>query len=163
MIDNEITNLAKLLGQALKEQNIKIVTAESCTGGGIAQAITEVPGSSAWFEQGFVTYSNQAKVQMLQVTQSSLDQHGAVSETVATEMVEGALINSNAEMAVSVTGIAGPDGGSKEKPVGTVYIAWIIRGKKVNCLRQVFSGNRSQVRQQTIKSALTLCLKSCLE
>ena len=130
-MDNEIIELARQLGKVLKEQGMKIATAESCTGGGIAQAITEIPGSSAWFDRGFVTYSNAAKLQMLQVKQSTLDEFGAVSEQVAIEMVEGALMNSNADLAVSVTGIAGPDGGTNIKPVGTIYIAWQYKGQDV--------------------------------
>ena len=158
-MDNEIIELARLLGGMLKQKGMKMATAESCTGGGIAQAITEIPGSSAWFDRGFVTYSNEAKVQMLQVKQLTLDQCGAVSKKVAMEMVEGALSNSNADLAVSVTGIAGPDGGSEKKPVGTVYIAWKIKGENAECIMQSFSGDRSQIREQTVKFAL----KSCLE
>ena len=160
-MDNEITELARQLGKVLKEHGMKIATAESCTGGGIAQAITEIPGSSAWFDRGFVTYSNAAKLQMLQVKQSTLDEFGAVSEQVAIEMVEGALMNSNADLAVSVTGIAGPDGGSKQKPVGIVYIARKERENNVVCILREFSGDRTQVREQTVKQVLTLCLKSC--
>ena len=156
-MDNEITELARQLGKVLKQHGMKIVTAESCTGGGIAQAITEIPGSSAWFDRGFVTYSNAAKLQMLQVKQSTLDEFGAVSEQVAIEMVEGALMNSDADLAVSVTGIAGPDGGSKQKPVGTVYIACKKRGNNTNCEAQEFLGNRSQIREQTIKRVLKYC------
>lgn len=158
-MDKQITELSAQLGKALKQKGLMIATAESCTGGGIAQAITEIPGSSAWFDRGFVTYSNQAKVQMLQVKQKSLDDVGAVSEKVAIEMVEGALINSNADLAVSVTGIAGPDGGSDQKPVGTVYIAWKIKGEPASCNLHIFSGNRTQVRQQTVNHALKHCLQ----
>jgi len=157
-MDNEIIELARQLGKVLKEQGMKIATAESCTGGGIAQAITEIPGSSAWFDRGFVTYSNAAKLQMLQVKQSTLDEFGAVSEQVAIEMVEGALMNSNADLAVSVTGIAGPDGGSKQKPVGTVYIAWKKRGEKTQFRKWGFAGNRVSVRKKTIQKALIQCL-----
>ena len=159
IMDKEITELANQLGKLLKDLNIMICTAESCTGGGIAQAITEIPGSSIWFDRGFVTYSNNAKVEIVQVKQSTIDKYGAVSEEVAIEMVEGALINSNADLAVSVTGIAGPDGGSKEKPVGTVYIAWKLKGKKVSCSKQMFIGDRAQIREDTIKFVLMLCSK----
>ncbi len=159
-MDKEIIQLAQQLGQVLKEKDLKIVTAESCTGGGIAQAITEVPGSSAWFDRGFVTYSNQAKVQMLQVKQSSLDEYGAVSEKVALEMVKGALINSAADIAVSVTGIAGPTGGTKLKPVGTVYIAWKKEGAPASCKKYIFLGDRRESRQQTVSKALKNCLLS---
>ena len=162
-MNKEIINLAALLGQTLKDRNIKITTAESCTGGGIAQAITEIPGSSAWFDRGFVTYSNNAKVQMLQVKQQTLDEYGAVSEEVAKQMAEGALINSDADLAISVTGIAGPDGGSEQKPVGTVFIAWKLREQHAACNKQVFSGDRAQVREQTIQYALKLCLNQDID
>jgi nicotinamide-nucleotide amidase len=158
-MDKQIIELAILVGQSLVEKNLIIATAESCTGGGVAQAITEIPGSSAWFDRGFVTYSNLAKMQMLQVDQVVLDQHGAVSEEVAKQMVEGALNNSDADFAVSVTGIAGPSGGSEKKPVGTVYIAWGIKDEGVVCEKYFFSGDRSEVRKQTIISALKGCLE----
>lgn len=153
-MEKEITELASQLGEALKDNGLKISTAESCTGGGIAYAITEIPGSSAWFDRGFVTYSNNAKVHMLGVDPLTLDAHGAVSEEVALEMVKGALLNSDADMAVSVTGIAGPEGGSDSKPVGTVYMAWQKRVEKPLCVMQEFSGDRQQIREQTIISAL---------
>jgi len=161
-MDKQITELTEQLGLELKQNGLKMVTAESCTGGGIAQALTEIPGSSAWFDRGFVTYSNLAKVQMLQVKQLTLDHFGAVSEEVAREMVEGALANSDAEVAISVTGIAGPTGGSEQKPVGTVYIAWGIKGGAIACEKIVFFGNRVEVRKQTIVSALTNCLQLIL-
>ena len=157
-MDKEIIELARLLGAVLKQKSMKMVTAESCTGGGIAQAITEIPGSSAWFDSGFVIYSNEAKVQMLQVKQSTLDQYGAVSKEVAIEMVEGCLSIRNADLAVSVTGIAGPDGGSEQKPVGTVYISWKVKGEKAVCIMQSFSGDRSHIREQTVKCALNVFL-----
>jgi len=158
-MDKQITKLAKQLGLALKEKGLKIATAESCTGGGVAQAITEISGSSGWFDRGFVTYSNLSKIQMLQVKQSTLDQYGAVSEEVAKQMVEGALVNSDAELAVSVTGIAGPDGGSAQKPVGTVYIAWGIKGGQIECIKYGFFGDRSEIRRKTINFALKNCLQ----
>ena len=158
MMDKKIIELARLLGGVLKRKSIKMVTAESCTGGGIASAITEIPGSSSWFDRGFVTYSNDAKVQVLQVKQSTLGKSGAVSKEVAIEMVEGALSNSNADLAVSVTGIAGPDGGSETKPVGTVYIAWKIKNENAVCIMQSFSGDRAHIREQTVKCALKSCL-----
>mgnify|MGYP000011003106 CR=1 FL=1 len=157
-MDKKTTKLATQLGQALKIKSMTCATAESCTGGGISQAITEISGSSAWFDRGFVTYSNSAKVQMLQVKQNTLDQYGAVSEEVARQMVEGALLNSSADIAVSVTGIAGPDGGTEQKPVGTVYIACGIKDQQIICNKHFFSGNRATIRQQTIISALTSCL-----
>ncbi len=157
-MNKKTINLATLLGQLLKDRNLKITTAESCTGGGIAQAITAIPGSSAWFDRGFVTYSNNSKMQMLQVKQQTLNDYGAVSEEAAKQMAEGALINSEADLAISVTGIAGPDGGSEQKPVGTVFIAWKFREQQAYCDRHVFSGNRAKVREQTIQSAIKLCL-----
>lgn len=158
IMEKDIKELARQLGEMLKEKKMKIVTAESCTGGGIAQAVTEIPGSSTWFDRGFVTYSNNAKVKMLQVKQSTLDKYGAVSKEVAIEMVEGALINSDGEMALAVTGIAGPDGGSTQKPVGTVYIALKRRAELTCCIEHLFSGNRVQVRQQTVEYAIQHCL-----
>lgn len=158
-MDREITELAKQLGKQLKDQNLIICTAEACTGGGIAQAITEIPGSSAWFDRGFVTYSNTAKLQMLKVKQHTLDIYGAVSKEVAIEMVEGALVNSDADLTISVTGIAGPDGGSKQKPVGTVYIARGIKDEQVKCVKHIFSGDRVEIREQTVKAALQGCLE----
>jgi len=155
--------LAASLGKTLKQKKMKIATAESCTGGGIAQALTDVSGSSAWFDRGFVSYSNLAKVQMLQVKQASLDKHGAVSKQVAIEMVEGALVNSNAELAISVTGIAGPGGGSSDKPVGTVYIACKTKGENSVCMKCFFLGDRFLIRQQTIQQALINCIKQCAE
>jgi len=152
-MDKEIIELSERLGEALKENGLMIATAESCTGGGIAQAITEIPGSSAWFDRGFVTYSNLSKVQMLQVSQFTLDQYGAVSGEIATQMVEGTLNNSNADLAISVTGIAGPGGGSELKPVGTIYIAWAVKGTVV-CHGFCFTGNRADIRKQTIIASL---------
>jgi len=162
-MDKGLMKLSKQLGRMLKEKNIKIATAESCTGGGIAQAITEVAGSSAWFDRGFVTYSNQAKVEMLHVHPATLEASGAVSEEVAIQMVEGALLNSNANLAVAVTGIAGPSGGSEQKPLGTVYIAWKYTKGDMNCIKQIFSGNRELVRQKTVHCAIKCCLGPFIE
>jgi nicotinamide-nucleotide amidase len=153
-MDNELFALAERLGHSLKAQGYKIATAESCTGGWIAQALTEVPGSSAWFDQGFVTYSNNAKVQMLGVNSQTLVQHGAVSAEVAQQMAAGALANSEADWAIAVTGIAGPDGGSEDKPVGTVYIAWQNKNGFSNVERLSLSGNRHQIRRQTVIRAI---------
>ena len=159
-MDKQIIKLSTLLGEKLKAEGLKIATAESCTGGGIAQAITEIAGSSAWFDRGFVTYSNLSKVQMLGVKQATLDDFGAVSEEVANEMVEGALVHSEADLAVAVTGIAGPAGGSELKSVGTVYITYGIKGRQSISYKHVFKGNRADVRKQTIISALYKCLES---
>jgi nicotinamide-nucleotide amidase len=153
-MDAELFELAEQLGRLLKTSGKKIATAESCTGGWIAQTITEVPGSSAWFDRGFVTYSNPAKVQMLGVKQETLKKYGAVSAETAKEMALGALANSDADCGVAVTGIAGPDGGTPEKPVGTVFIAWGYKGGDSKVIREQFAGNRHQIRQQTVKVAI---------
>ncbi|MFA0567249.1 nicotinamide-nucleotide amidase [Vibrio kagoshimensis] len=146
--------LSEQLGHQLFEQKHVLVTAESCTGGAIAAAITDIAGSSAWFDRAFITYSNEAKQEMIGVRLSTLEANGAVSEAVVEEMVEGALHNSNATLGVSVSGIAGPGGGSKEKPVGTVCFAWAdsIEWKKVETRH--FTGDRSQVREQATQYAL---------
>jgi nicotinamide-nucleotide amidase len=153
-MDNELFELAQQLGRLLKSKEKKIATAESCTGGWIAQTITEVSGSSAWFDRGFVTYSNSAKNQMLGVKHETLDKFGAVSAQTATEMANGALANSDADCAIAVTGIAGPDGGSSEKPVGTVFIAWAYKNQDVKVVQKKLTGNRYQIRRQTVKIAL---------
>lgn len=153
-MDNELFEIAQQLGQLLKLKEKKIATAESCTGGWIAQIITEVSGSSAWFDRGFVTYSNSAKVQMLGVNPETLNKFGAVSTQTATEMVKGALAHSEADCAIAVTGIAGPDGGTADKPVGTVFIAWAYKNREVKVVQQQLTGNRHQIRRQTVRIAL---------
>ncbi len=153
-------DLVKDLSDALRMQNKKLVTAESCTGGMIASAMTDLAGSSDVFERGFVTYSNDAKHELLNVKNETLDQFGAVSEETAAEMVSGALNNSHADIAVSVTGIAGPSGGSDEKPVGTVCFGLAEKGNTVRAQTQVFSGSRSEVRDASTKHALSIVLES---
>ena len=153
-MDIELFEIAQQLGQSLKLTEKKIATAESCTGGWIAQIITEVSGSSAWFDRGFVTYSNSAKVQMLGVNPETLTKLGAVSAQTATEMVKGALANSEADCAIAVTGIAGPDGGTADKPVGTVFIAWAYKNRELKVVQKQLTGNRHQIRRQTVKIAL---------
>lgn len=156
-MDNE---LSVRLGAALKARGYQLALAESCTGGMVAQAVTSVAGSSSWFDCGFVTYSNQAKIEMLGVRSQTLETYGAVSEKTAAEMALGALKNSQAQITGSITGIAGPDGGTADKPVGTVCFAWAIckSARKSNhetehepslttATRQ-FSGNREEIRQQ---------------
>ena len=118
-----LATLAQAVGEALKKNNLSLATAESCTGGGLSYWVTSIGGSSHWFERGFVTYSNEAKVEQLSVNPTTIENYGAVSEQTACEMAEGALANSNADITVSITGIAGPNGGTPEKPVGTVWIA----------------------------------------
>ncbi len=146
--------LATEAGNLLKVHGLLLATAESCTGGGVAQAITGVAGSSAWFERGFVTYSNLAKQQMLGVSAPTLAQYGAVSEAVVREMVAGALINSAAQIALSVSGIAGPDGGTPDKPVGTVWFAWGLKNAAVYSRCYLIAGNRAEVRAEAVRIAL---------
>jgi nicotinamide-nucleotide amidase len=131
-----------------------LATAESCTGGLIAAACTDLAGSSAWFERGFVTYSNEAKVEMLGVGAALIAQHGAVSEAVVRAMAQGALSHSHAQVAVAVTGVAGPSGGSAEKPVGTVWLAWALPGQLV-CELCHFDGDRAAVRSATVQHAVS--------
>ena len=154
MTEDDVTNLARALGRRCKKRRITVATAESCTGGGIATAITRISGSAKWFDRGFVTYSNGAKHEMLGVRRETLERHGAVSEEVAREMARGALRRSPAEVAVAVTGIAGPTGGSKSKPVGTVWFAWAARGGLVQTRHFRFPGNRVAVRLATVYVAL---------
>lgn len=145
-------SLGKLL---LKHQQI-LATAESCTGGGVATAVTDISGSSAWFDRAFVTYSNEAKMEMLGVQVSSLESYGAVSDIVVKEMVLGALRHSNATIAVSISGIAGPSGGSDDKPVGTVCFAWANKEGWLKVSTHCFDGNRRQVRSQAVEHAIKI-------
>jgi len=146
-------SLAQKLGARLKGAGAKLVTAESCTGGWAAQVVTSVAGSSAWFECGFVTYSNQAKRELLGVREETLEKHGAVSEETAREMAQGALSRSRGTVAVAVTGVAGPGGGSAEKPVGMVCFAW-ASARSLRSETQQFSGDRESVRRQSVEHAL---------
>lgn len=147
-MDEALSNLAANLGEALKARGYMLALAESCTGGMVAQAVTSIAGSSAWFDRGFVTYSNLAKVEMLEVSSKTLEEYGAVSEQAAIEMSLGALKNSHAQVSGSITGIAGPDGGTSEKPVGTVCFAWSETNKPTSTLTKLFTGNRQEIRQQ---------------
>lgn len=154
-----IQQLAERLGAGLRAQHLTLATAESCTAGGIAYAVTLVPGSSAWYDRGFITYSNEAKMQVLGVSAAYLRDFGAVSEPVARAMAIGALSHSAAQVALAVTGIAGPDGGSPDKPVGTVCFAWAIRRDPamapwVKTETHRFSGDRAAVRTGTIVMAM---------
>lgn len=150
---------AAQVGSLLTAAGLTLATAESCTGGGIAQAATAIAGSSAWFDRGFVTYSNAAKTEMLGVPRQLLDRHGAVSEEVVRAMVQGALAASSADWAVAVTGIAGPGGGSADKPVGTVWLAWRQRGGLdwVECAH--FQGDRAAIREQTVKRVFDVLIE----
>lgn len=146
--------LAAQVGGALKAHGLMLATAESCTGGGVAHAITEVAGSSAWFERGFIAYANDAKHEMLNVSLETLMQHGAVSEAVVREMVAGALQHSHAQVALAVSGVAGPAGGSVDKPVGTVWFAWGVVHGTIHAQRYQISGARAEVRAQAVHIAL---------
>ncbi|OBU15915.1 damage-inducible protein CinA [Photobacterium aquimaris] len=150
-----IEQLAVELGQVLTVKKWIATTAESCTGGGVSFAITDIPGSSAWFNRAFITYSNEAKQQMLSVTEQALTEFGAVSEAVVFEMACGALAASRADISVAISGIAGPDGGTDEKPVGTVWFAWAdaTGWQQTRCC--LFNGSRQAVRQQAIAEALS--------
>ncbi|HYQ52599.1 MAG TPA: nicotinamide-nucleotide amidohydrolase family protein [Pseudomonas sp.] len=148
-----ITALSTRLGEHLRRLNAQVTTAESCTGGGIAEAITRVPGSSAWFEAGYVTYSNAQKTRQLGVLEPLFSQVGAVSQEVVEAMARGAQRASGARFAVAVSGVAGPDGGSAAKPVGTVWLAW-ADGEHLRSERRHFEGDREAVRRQTVIAAL---------
>jgi nicotinamide-nucleotide amidase len=153
MNDADITRLAHALARACRKRGVRVATAESCTGGGVAEAITRVAGSSAWFDRGFVTYENAAKEQMLGVSAETLHIHGAVSEAVAREMASGAL-REGIDVSVSVTGIAGPGGAVPGKPVGTVWFAWAHRGGEVQARHFRFPGGREAVRRQSVAIAI---------
>jgi nicotinamide-nucleotide amidase len=146
--------LADELGALLKRRKLTMATAESCTGGWIAKLVTDVPGSSAWFERGYVTYSNAAKVDQLGVREETLRNEGAVSHAVVAEMAEGALTGSHADLAVAVSGVAGPDGGTPDKPVGMVWLAWSRRGGETEAECHQFTGDRRTVRLQAVRTAL---------
>lgn len=157
-MESYITTLAEKLGHLLLEKKLKLATAESCTGGGMAYAITSISGSSQWFERGFVTYSNLSKQELLNIDNHIINIHGAVSEETAISMAEGALKNSQADLSISVTGIAGPDGGSTAKPVGTVWFALAGKNFPTKRLHQCFSGNREEIRLKSIQTGLELLI-----
>jgi nicotinamide-nucleotide amidase len=154
MKSDTLTTLATLAGAKLKARRMSLATAESCTGGWVAQAVTAISGSSEWFERGYVTYSNDAKTEMLGVAAGTLDAHGAVSEQTAREMAAGALANSKAHISVAITGVAGPTGGSADKPVGMVCLAWAVKGGAVSAATRQFAGDRDSVRRQSVIVAL---------
>lgn len=158
----KMTTLGKLAVEAnkvLKEKRLKLATAESCTGGGVGYWITSVPGSSDCFDRGFITYTNEAKIEQLGINPLTLNTFGAVSEQIASEMAEGALRNSNADVSIAITGIAGPDGGTPAKPVGTVWIAFASCTQPTEAIVDIFSGDRQQVREQSIAKALSFLLE----
>ena len=153
-MDAELLALVQRLAHDLQMEGWSVATAESCTGGWVAQVLTDLPGSASWFERGFVTYSNMAKHEMLGVATDILVQHGAVSEPTACAMVAGALAHSHADLALAVTGVAGPDGGTSEKPVGTVCFAWGGRRHSMRSVTLHFQGDRTAVRRQAVLAAL---------
>jgi len=151
--------LAQKLGTRLKARGAMLVSAESCTGGWAAQAVTAIAGSSEWFERGFVTYSNAAKQEMLGVRAETLEKHGAVSEDTAREMAAGALRHSRGSVAIAITGIAGPAGGTAAKPVGTVCFAWAGKDLPASTETRRFAGDRDAVRRQSVEHALARLLE----
>lgn len=156
MTDSELMQLSEQVGLALKARRATVTTAESCTGGWIAKTLTDIAGSSAWFERGFVTYSNEAKAQMIGVSEATLEAHGAVSEQVVAEMAVGALRAAKATYALSVSGIAGPDGGSAEKPVGTVWFGLACASGQGITHVERLDGDRESVRRQATIFALRM-------
>jgi nicotinamide-nucleotide amidase len=152
-MNTELCNLSQQLGQALLQNNATVTTAESCTGGGVASAITEVAGSSQWFGRGFITYANQAKHDMLHVPETVLSTQGAVSEAVVRAMVQGAAQSAGADYAVAISGIAGPGGGTEDKPVGTVWFAW-LSPQGISSQVHILTGDRTAVREQAVKISL---------
>jgi len=147
-------DLAIQVGQALAACGWRAATAESCTGGLVAAAITDVPGSSSWFVGGLVTYTNEAKQMLLGVSRATLDRYSAVSEQTVIEMAEGGLARTGADICVSISGVAGPGGGSRETPVGTVWLAWAVRNRPTRTCLSLFQGDRHAVREQALKQAL---------
>jgi len=154
MTSDDLNILAQEVGRTLKKHGLMLATAESCTGGWAAQMITSVAGSSEWFERGFVSYTNLSKREMLEVKTTILSRFGAVSEQTARAMAEGALLHSHAQVAFAITGIAGPSGGTPEKPVGTVCFAWAGKKRDSNSAKHVFTGDREAVRRQAVVTAL---------
>lgn len=153
-METEIQRLSLQVGNYLHSKSWRLVTAESCTGGWVAKAITDIDGSSAWFERGFVTYSNASKVEMLGVKTLTLDAWGAVSEATVREMCEGSLRRSSGDVSVAISGIAGPSGGTTEKRVGTVWFAWACKGHETQALMRQFNGDRETVRLLAVITAL---------
>lgn len=166
MPDKKLTLLVEQLALLLVKANKKITVAESCTGGWVAKVLTDLAGSSDWFDRGFVTYSNQAKHEMLGVSEITLQTHGAVSQETVSEMAIGALNNSQADFSLSVSGIAGPGGGSTDKPVGLVWFAWAVKDnntiKTLAYNKQIFEGDRESIRIQSVEYVLTEIIK-CIE
>ena len=158
----DITQLAQLLGNKLSAKGWQISCAESCTGGGVGYAITSISGSSAWFKKGFITYSNSSKQELLGVNEDTLNNHGAVSAATVEEMAAGAAKQANAEVAIAISGVAGPDGGTPDKPVGTIWFGFFINGLNIS-QKQLISGDRQAVRIKAIEFALAHTLKLLLK
>jgi len=158
-LDSELYKLAREVGSNLQASARMLVTAESCTGGWVAEVVTMVPGSSGWFERGFITYTNRAKQEMLGVQGATLERYGAVSEETVGEMVAGALAHSPGDVALAVSGVAGPSGGTAAKPVGMVCLAWGARGGMSISATHYFPGDREAVRRQTVIAALEGLIK----
>lgn len=154
MADSALYRLAEEVGEALKDRGLMLATAESCTGGWISEAVTMVPGSSDWFERGFVTYTYISKREMLGVKEATLGKHGAVAEEIVREMVAGALARSHAQVAVAVSGVAGPGGGTPDKPVGTVCLAWGMKDGEARSETARYLGDREAIRRQAVERAL---------
>ena len=154
MSDKKLYQLAQQVGEVLKARALMLVTAESCTGGWIGEAVTMVPGSSEWFERGFITYTYISKREMLGVKTETLEKHGAVSEPTVKEMAAGALAASHAQIAVAVSGVAGPSGGTPDKPVGTICLAWALRNGEPVAETRLYAGDREAVRRQAVARAL---------
>jgi len=157
--DESLRKLAEQLGEALQSHQQQLACAESCTGGFASKVVTDIPGSSQWFDRGFVTYTNQSKTGLLGVPAELIAEHGAVSESTARAMAAGVLRHSQAHIGLAVTGIAGPGGGSLDKPVGWVWFAWATRDGRLEAEARQFSGNRDEVRRQAVAHALQGVLK----
>ena len=163
MREEQLRQLSIAVGNGLKDRGAWVTCAESCTGGWVAKALTDIAGSSAYFDRGFVTYSNAAKHDLLGVKESTLVEYGAVSEAVVREMALGALRAANADFAVSISGVAGPDGGTTEKPVGTVWFAFAARDGQISAIKQLFFGERDGIRLQAAVFALQTLLDDFLQ
>jgi nicotinamide-nucleotide amidase len=159
-VDKKIAALASEVAVLLIDKKITVAVAESCTGGALCQALTDIPGSSAWFDRGFISYSNQAKIDILKVSPALLEQNGAVSFEAARAMVDGVHGQSNAELAIAITGIAGPGGGTAEKPVGTVFFGIGQKGQAVKIDKRRFKGERDEVRARSVEFVLKALLKT---
>lgn len=153
-MSHPLAALACQLGHALDKHHYKLATAESCTGGGLGYWITSIAGSSAWYDRGFITYSNESKITLLDVSPATLAAHGAVSQATALEMASGALVNSEAHVSIAITGIAGPSGGTPEKPVGTVWIGIGIKQDQIRTYHEQLNGDRETIREEALRMAI---------